>query len=314
MGRVAVVGSINIDYVMTIDHLPRPGETVAGGALAIHPGGKGANQAHAAARLGADVAMIGAIGTDAGGEQEHAALRRAGVDTSSLRTVSGSSGVAVILVDGQGENMIAVAAGANGSLGSDEVEVGLAARLSPGSVVLTSLEIPAGAVAATADSARRAAAALVINPAPARPLAREVVAGSILTPNEGEIRLLVPAAESEEACVAALLEAGARAVVVTRGGHGASLYQPGQPEYRVPAPRVPVVDTVGAGDAFNGALGAALSDGESLRAGVRMAVAAGAAACTGAGARGALPTRAEVALLMADVAGYEAGAGPAAGH
>ena len=298
MGRVVVVGSVNVDYVVRIGHLPRPGETVAGGVLAIHPGGKGANQAHAAARLGAAVAMIGAIGADAGGEQELAGLRQAGVDVSGLLTVEGPSGVAMILVDDDGENMIAVAPGANGRVDGRAVTAALTGRIVADTVVLASLEIPAPAVAAAAAAARQAGGTMVINPAPGMLLPPEVLAGSILTPNEGEIRLLAPAAATEDAAISAVLADGARAVIITRGGAGASLYEPGQPGFHVPAPHVTVVDTVGAGDAFNGALAVALSDGEPFRTAVRTAVAAGAAACTGAGARGALPTRADVAALL----------------
>lgn len=298
MGHVVVVGSINTDYVVRISHLPKPGETVGGGALAIHPGGKGANQAHAAARLGADVAMIGAIGADSGGEQELAALRQDGVDTGPLLSAPGPSGIAVILVDDQGENMIAVAPGANNKLKGDVVAARLSGLLTGRSVVLASLEVPTESVAAAAGAARQVGATMIINPAPGMPLPADVLNGSILTPNEGEIRLLVPDASNEDAAVAAVLAAGARAVIVTRGGRGASLYERDLPEFRVPAPHIVVVDTVGAGDTFNGALAVALSDSQPLQASVRMAVAAGAAACTGEGARGGLPTTAQVAALL----------------
>lgn len=298
MGHVVVVGSINVDYVVRISRLPQPGETVADGVLTILPGGKGANQAHAAARLGASVAMIGAIGDDPVGESEQAALNQAGVDTGSLVTTPGPSGVAVILVDDVGENMIAVAPGANSKLTAAAVQTRLAGRLGERTVVLASLEVPLAVVATAARAARQAGAIMVINPAPGMPLPKDVLAGSILTPNQGEIRQLSPGSASERAALSALLGAGARAVIVTRGGRGASLYEAGEPELLVPAPHIEVVDTVGAGDAFNGALAVALSDGESLPASVRMAVAAGAAACTGAGARGGLPTAAEVAALL----------------
>ncbi len=297
MGHVVVVGSINADYIVHISHLPQPGETVAGGVLAIRPGGKGANQAHAAAGLGASVVMIGAVGADAAGEDERAALRRSGVDTSGLMQSDGPSGVAVILVDEAGENMIAVAPGANGQLSAEAATARLSDRIDDRSVLLASLEVPLEAVAAAARTARSAGATVIINPAPGVPLPADLLAGAILTPNEVEIRLVAPDSRSEDEAIAAVLGAGARAVVVTRGARGASLYEPGQPESRLPAPYVAVVDTVGAGDAFNGALAVSLSAGEGLRHSVRWAVAAGAAACTGAGARGALPTRADVEAL-----------------
>ncbi|MGO8960233.1 MAG: ribokinase [Streptosporangiaceae bacterium] len=295
--EVVVVGSINADYVLRIGHLPQPGETVAGGVLVVRPGGKGANQAHAAAGLGATVVMIGAVGADGPGADERAALRRSGVDVSGLMQCDGPSGVAVILVDDEGENMIAVAPGANGQLSAQAVTTRLTGRIYSRSVLLASLEVPLEAVTAAVGAARKAGATMIINPAPGMPLPPDLLPGTILTPNEGEIRMVAPSSQSEEQAIAAVLGAGARAVVVTRGASGASLYEADQPGFHLPAPQVAVVDTVGAGDAFNGALAAALSDGEALPESVRVAVAAGAVACTGAGARGALPTRAVIEAL-----------------
>ncbi|HEY2551335.1 MAG TPA: ribokinase [Streptosporangiaceae bacterium] len=298
MGTVAVVGSVNADYVLSVGQLPRPGETVAGGTLAVHPGGKGANQAHAAARLGAGVTLVGAVGTDQAAADERAALAADGVDTSALAECDGPSGVAVILVDDRGENMIAVAPGANSRLSAEMVTARLAGLLGPGSVVLASLEVPLAAVTAAAAAARRAGATMVINPAPGMPLPAELLAGAILTPNEGELRQVAPEAGDAAAAVASVLAAGAAAVVVTRGNRGAVLYRTGQAAVKVTAPQVSVVDTVGAGDAFNGALGAALSDGIPLMDCLTRAVAAGSLACTGAGARSALPTAAELDAFL----------------
>ncbi|HEU5419918.1 MAG TPA: PfkB family carbohydrate kinase [Streptosporangiaceae bacterium] len=299
MGRVVVVGSVNVDYVVRVSHLPRPGETVGSGVLSVLPGGKGANQAHAAARLGAATVLVAALGTDQAAGDERAALAADGADTSELVTCDGPSGIAVILVDEAGENMIAVAPGANDRLGAEHVGLRLPSLLDPASVVLASLEIPLPAVAAAAGAGRDAAATVIINPAPGMPLPPEVLKDVILTPNEGEIRLAAPDAGTEEAAIAAVLSAGARAVVVTRGSRGATLHQAGQAVVTVPAPRVEVVDSVGAGDAFNGALAAALADGATLAAGLQTAVAAGAAACTGSGARAALPTPADLAPFLA---------------
>ena len=178
MGRVVVVGSISADYVVRIGHLPRPGETVADGYLDIRPGGKGANQAHAAARLGASVVMIGAVGTDAARQEERAALDRAGVAISTLLQCNGPSGVAVILVDGAGENMIAVAPGANRELSGEAVTAGLSGRIDAGSVVLASLEIALDAVVAAARAAGNARATMIINPAPGMPLPSDMVAAA----------------------------------------------------------------------------------------------------------------------------------------
>jgi ribokinase len=299
VGRVVVVGSVNADYVVRVARLPRPGETVGDGVLSVLQGGKGANQAHAAARLGAATVLVAAVGSDAAAQAERAALEQDGADTSELVTCDGPSGVAVILVDDAGENMIAVAPGANQRLSAELVARRLPPLLDARSVVLAGLEVPLAAVAAAAAAGRAAGATVVINPAPGRALPPDVLAGVILTPNEGEVRLAAPGAADEAAAIAAVLDAGARAVVVTRGGRGATLHQAGQPVVTVPAPQVTVVDTVGAGDAFNGALAACLAAGTNLRAGLESAVAAGAAACTGRGARAALPTRADLAALLA---------------
>jgi ribokinase len=297
VGRVVVVGSVNADYVVRVARLPRPGETVGDGVLSVLPGGKGANQAHAAARLGAATVLVAAVGTDPAAQAERDALEQDGADTSELVTCDGPSGVAVILVDEAGENMIAVAPGANHRLTAELVARRLPPLLDAGSVVLAGLEVPLPAVAAAAAAGRAAGATVIINPAPGQPLPSDVLAGVILTPNEGEIRLVAPAAADEAAAIAAVLEAGARAVIVTRGGRGATLHRAGQDVVTVPAPTVTVADTIGAGDAFNGALAVALSDQLTLPAGVELAVAAGAAACTGHGARAALPTRASLAAL-----------------
>jgi ribokinase len=298
LGRVVVVGSVNADYVVKIGHLPQPGETVGAGVLSVFPGGKGANQAHAAARLGAATVLVAAVGADQAAADERAALQLDGADTSELVTADGPSGVAVVLVDEAGENMIAVAPGANDRLSAELVAQRLPPLLDPDSVVLASLEVPLAAVTAAAVAGREAGATVVINPAPGMMLPPGVLADVILTPNQGEIRLVAPGEASEEAAIAAVLAAGALAVVVTRGSRGATLHQVGQPVVTVPAPRVEVVDTVGAGDAFNGALAAALSDAMPLQAAVETAVAAGAAACMGSGARAALPTQADLAALL----------------
>ena len=306
MGQVIVVGSVNADYTVRIGHLPLPGETVTGGRLEILPGGKGGNQAHAAARLGARVTLVAAVGDDATGEQARADLVADGIDTSGLISEPGPSGVAVILVDAAGENMIAVAPGANERLTAGRVSELLADRVAAGTVILASLEVPLAAVSAAAAAAAAAdGAVLVVNPAPGQALPPDLVDGVILTPNEGELRRLPPAGDDgtaepdEDAAVACLLGAGARAVIVTRGSRGATLFRSGREPASFPAPRVEVVDTVGAGDAFNGALATALAAGLPLDTAVTAAVQAGAAACTGQGARQALPRAGDIPALRA---------------
>jgi len=307
MGQVIVVGSVNADYTVRIGHLPQPGETVTGGRLEILPGGKGGNQAHAAARLGARVTLVAALGQDVTGDQALADLEAAGVDTGGLVRDQGPSGVAVILVDAAGENMIAVAPGANERLTAARVSELLAGRVTAGTVLLASLEVPLAAVsAAAAAAAGTDGAVLVVNPAPGQSLPRDLIDGVILTPNQGELLRLPPgspaeAGPDEDAAVAHLLGAGARAVIVTRGSRGATLFRAGRAPADFPAPRVEVVDTVGAGDAFNGALATALAAGLPLETAVTAAVQAGAAACTGPGARQALPRAADIPALRAGI-------------
>jgi ribokinase len=302
LGQVIVVGSVNADYALRVPHLPEPGETVTGGTLGITPGGKGANQAQAAARLGAAVTLVASVGTDAAGDSARADLAAAGIDTSCLVRCDAATGVAVILVDEDGENMIAVAPGANGGLTAKVVDELLTGRVDARTVLLASLEVPFAAVTAAATAARTAGATVVINPAPGRLLPPELLPGAILTPNEGEVRRVAPAAADgtgpdEDAAVAYLLGAGARAVIVTRGDRGATLLRPGRQPVDLPAPAVEVVDSVGAGDAFNGALVTALAAGIPLERAAAAAVQAGAAACTGAGARQALPRAGDISLL-----------------
>jgi ribokinase len=299
LGHVVVVGSVNADYSVRIEHLPQPGETVTGGVLEILPGGKGANQAHAAARLGAQVTLVAAVGDDAAADQAVADLSADGISTSGLLHCPGPSGTAVILVDEAGENMIAVAPGANERLTPAEAARLLDGPLAAGTVILASLEIPLATALAAAEAARAAGAALVLNPAPGQVLPPGLVHGVILTPNEGEVLRLTAAANGEHDAVAGLLEAGAAAVIVTRGSRGATMFRAGQPPADFPAPKVKVVDTVGAGDAFNGALATALAGRLPLETAVTAAVQAGAFACTGAGARAALPRASDIPALAA---------------
>jgi ribokinase len=325
VARVGVVGAANADYIVRVDRLPQPGETVGGGQLSVRPGGKGANQAHAAGRLGADVLLVASVGDDTAATAERAALAADGVSCDGLAVAAGPTGVAVILVDAHGENAIAVAPGANDSLTAETVTQRLHNWLAHGSVVLISLEVPMAAAVAAAQAAAASGALTVVNPAPASPLPELLVRGAILTPNEGEVRRLVPEAGTEQAAISALLAAGAASVVVTRGERGSSLFRPATrtsgaapaaasatdaasavdistPAVDIAAPAVDVVDTVGAGDAFNGALAWSLACGAPLEAAVRAATAAGAAACTATGARDALPTPEALATLLGPAA------------
>jgi ribokinase len=277
--RVVVVGSVNMDLVATAPVLPRPGETVLGHDFAQVPGGKGANQAIAATRAGADVALIGAIGSDALGVTLRARLTASGVDVSLLRVVYGASGVALILVDGTGENMIVVAPGANSALiGLTDAEL---AAIAGADVLILQLEIPMETVAAAARAARDAGTRVVLNAAPARQLPTDLV---------DHVDLLV-VNEVEAAALADVVDRVER-VVVTRGAAGAWFG-----DVHVPAPAVDAVDTTAAGDAFTAALAVGWGEGRSLLDAVRWASAAGAAAVRRLGASSALPDRPEIEAL-----------------
>jgi ribokinase len=286
MSTVIVVGSVNVDLVAAGGRLPRPGETVAMSRFAQTHGGQRGNQASAAAALGATTHFVGAVGDDSYGRSAAEDLQARGVRLSGLRTSAEPTGVAVILVDDNGENSIAIVAGANATVSPPHVESALRA-IDGEAVVVACLEVPVPAVLAAARTARSRGWPVVLNPAPAMPLPSELIAlCTVLTPNETEA--------ADLGGVDALLAAGASAVVVTRGGEGCEIHSAGSEPAFVPAVPASVVDTTGAGDTFTAALAVALGDGRSLPEAVRWAAAAGALATEGFGARGALPTAAAV--------------------
>jgi ribokinase len=283
---VAVVGSINADLMVSVPRLPAPGETVIGGRFRRAPGGKGGNQAAAAARLGAQTWLVGCVGDDDLGREARQELCEAGVDTSLLAVGRAPTGVAAVITDSAGENAIAVASGANDELDADLVRVACGAVPTADAVVLASLEVPDEAVLAAAEVAAARGWPFVLNPAPARPLAPELLRRcAVLTPNHQEVTAL------GRSSVQDLLADGLEAVVVTRGAHGADLYRPDQPVLHQPPFAVPVVDTTGAGDAFSAALAWALAAGRSLEEVVRVAAAVGALSTRAVGARASLPDR-----------------------
>ena len=286
--RVIVVGSINTDLVVVAERLPAPGETVSGGRFSRHGGGKGANSAVAAARLGAQVTMVAAVGSDPFGDEALALLEREGIDTAAVARVDAPTGVALINVDAAGENQIAVASGANAEVDPDAVE--RAVRSAGPGVVLTNHEVP---LAARLAAARAAQGPVVLNPAPAAELPDELLAlGPILTPNAGEAAELTGERDPEAAARALAARTGAP-VVVTLGAQGVLVLDGGTAE-RLRAPEVTPVDTTGAGDAFNGALAVALAEGRGLRDAADFAVAAAALSTRAEGARESMPRRAEV--------------------
>ena len=311
---VVVVGSVNADLVVSVARLPQAGETVSGGTFARFGGGKGANQAVAAARAGARVTMIGAVGADDFGDEALRELAAEGVDVSAVARLDGvATGVATIVVDARGENQIAVASGANAALAGDAVASALA-RLAGGSsprgapcgapsggasasrgVVLLGHEVPPAAVEAGIRGARAADRLVVLNPAPARELPDDLQ-GVILTPNADEARELAGEREPEAAARTLAARTGAP-VLVTLGQEGALLVD-GDAIERLPAPAVDVIDTTGAGDAVNGALAAELAAGRPLRDAARFAMAAAALSTRAAGARDGMPRHDDVVAAL----------------
>jgi ribokinase len=299
-GRVVVVGSSNTDMVVRTPRLPARGETVLGGGFASLAGGKGANQAIAAARLGAAVVFVGCVGEDALGEAAVAGLARDGIDTRFVtRDPDAASGVALIVVDAEGENLIAVAPGANERLTSAHVDAA-AAAIEAADVLLAQLEVPLPAVTRAVAIARAAGKRVVLNPAPAQPLPPSLLRQvDFLTPNATEAALLLDdqGSSSPEELGAALLTQGPGCAIVTLGRAGVLVAGPGE-TCRWPAPAVQAVDTTAAGDAFSGALAAALAEGQDLPAAVAFGLAAAAISVTRPGAQASMPGREEVERVL----------------
>lgn len=292
-GTVVVVGSANADLVLRVERHPVPGETVLGSDARRYPGGKGANQAVAAARLGADVALVGRVGADGEGEMLTGALREAGASVAALQVdPARPSGVALIVVDAAGENTIVVSSGANHGVVPSDVDAAFDA-LGSFSVVVLQCELPRETVAHAARAAAARGARVVLNLAPPMPLDHDVLAlADPLVVNTHEAAYLLGEQPGGEA-VARLCKLGARSAVVTLGGDGAVA---GDARDASPhqAPPVDVVDTTGAGDAFTGALAMRLAEGAALHEATRFAVLAGTAAVRATGAQSSFPTRREL--------------------
>ncbi len=293
-GNVVVVGSVNADFVISVSRIPTEGETIGQGDVAQHWGGKGADQAAVAARHGVHVTMIGAVGDDGLGVGAMAALVECGVDVGCIDVVAGTpTGAALVIVDREGRNVVAVAPGANASM--DPRSVATAEdKWSDADVVLVCFEVPDPVVVQAVEAGLRKGATVIVNPAPARALPEELKdTGLVLTPNEHEVLYFFEASDTITAGekVSAWTQGP---VVVTLGGKGAVICRAGEPPVHIQAPKVIAKDTTGAGDAFNGTLAASLAEGLELEAGVRRAVAAASLSVRGVGARGAIPTREEV--------------------
>nr|WP_210257018.1 MULTISPECIES: ribokinase [unclassified Devosia] len=295
---ITVFGSTNLDQVGTVTRLPKPGETVAGGTFSMAPGGKGANQALAARRAGADVLHVSAVGDDAFAGMALELLEKGGVDLSQLRKAQAATGIAMIFVDADGENVIAVLPGANGTVSAADADTGLA-RLSANDTLLVQQEVPQAATRRALEIAREKGVRSVLNTAPfledtveLAPLADIVVA------NETEFSLLSGRPIEElDAAMAEWADKTGKTIVVTLGPDGARANGP-EGVISVAAHKVTPVDTVGAGDTFCGYLAAALDAGFSLKDAMARAAIAGSLACLKAGAQPAIPTKADVEDIL----------------
>ncbi|MFP4565508.1 MAG: ribokinase [Spirochaetaceae bacterium] len=294
--RFCVLGSINMDLVARVDRFPRPGETRAGSGFGTYPGGKGANQAVALARLGADVRMAGKIGDDVFGAEYSETFRREGIGTGEIEVVANTStGVAMIEVNDEGENNIVIVAGANGLVDRAYVDAHLAALAEAG-IALFQLETPFDTVCHAMAKLREHGTTTILDPAPAPPdgLSRDMLgSATYVTPNEREAETLtgvaVSDAHSAASAGARLREQGAQSVIIKAGAAGAYIVD-GAGTRQVAGFAVETVDTTAAGDAFNAGLAFALGSDRAIDEAVRFANAVGALACTGVGAQSALPS------------------------
>lgn len=299
--QILVVGSSNTDMVIKAAHLPRPGETILGGTFFMNPGGKGANQAVAIARLGGSVSFICKTGSDIFGHQSQQLFEEEGINTSYVFSDSEHpSGVALITVDEKAENCIVVASGANANLMPSDLARAEEA-IEQADLVLMQLEIPMETVCYVADLAWEKGKKVILNPAPAHPLSAELLRRLyLITPNETEAEMIsgVKITDEPSACEAArvLSGMGVQNVIITLGSKGALIYCDGKSEI-VPTWKVEAVDTTAAGDVFNGALTVALSEGRDLKDAARFACKASAISVTRVGAQSSAPYRNEVDIF-----------------
>jgi ribokinase len=311
--RIVVVGSINLDLVAATQRIPIAGETVAGLGFRTFPGGKGANQAVAAARLGGSVSMVGKLGTDAFGVQLRESLEEANVNTEAVELVPGSSGVALITTDAKGENAITVVAGANAHLTPADLDANIEIILGAG-ILLTQLEIPLETVERLAAIALGGRIPLVLDPAPARVLPPSILkCVDWITPNETETCVLTGRPPGElsdemiEDAANALLERGSRNVILKLGSRGCYVALSDGTRQLLPAYTVSAVDTTAAGDAFNGAFAVGLMHGQNPIDSAAWASAVAAISVTRVGAQTSMPTASEVERFIEESRGAEAG-------
>ena len=297
MNKIIVIGSSNTDMVVRSERLPRAGESVLGDTFMMAGGGKGANQAVAVARMGHKVLFAAAVGDDMFGDAAISGYQRFGIDTSFVVRKSTPSGVALIMVDGAGQNSISVALGANNCLTVEDVNPALD-LIESGDIVLLQLEIPMATVDACVAVAAEKGARVVLNPAPAAVVSEQTLSKLyLITPNQTEAQTLTGVEVTDEAsaelAAQVLVSWGVERVVITMGSAGAYLYQAGK-GVMIPAYKVDAVDTTAAGDVYNGALCAALAEGMSLEQALHFATKASAISVTRAGAQPSVPSREEV--------------------
>ncbi len=298
MANILVVGSINMDLVVRVPHSPVPGETVLGGDFETFPGGKGANQAVAAARMGGNVTMVGRVGKDDFGDSLIQILVEDKIKTTHvIKDSKAPTGIAMIAVADDGENLIVVASGANHQVSVEDIN-NTRSLMRETDLLLLQLECPLTVVSAAIDLAVAYDIPVVLNPAPAQPLPQSLLSNvDYLTPNEHELALLAGEKDLDQA-IQTLLSWGVRNLVVTLGANGARVINGEGINQHLPAHEITAVDTTAAGDAFNGALAVALAEGKPLLDSVRYGMAAGALAATKRGAQPSLPTREAVESLM----------------
>ncbi|CAN5475065.1 ribokinase [soil metagenome] len=303
MKKIVVVGSINLDLVASVQRMPASGETLAGQSLATYPGGKGANQAVGAARLGGDVTMIGRVGRDSFAPQLLDALASVGIKLQCVESVAGPSGSALIMVTPEGHNSIVVIPGANESLQPEDLDLYLD-ELRNASLILTQLEIPIPTVERLAQRAKEFGVPFLLDPAPARELSQSLLqCVTWLTPNETETQILLSHLDSEESteynvCAQSLLDLGVRNVILKLGAKGVFISGADVSPTFIPSFAVQTIDTTAAGDAFNGGFAYALAEGMDPVRAARFANAVAALSVTQAGAQPSMPVRSAVEAML----------------